>query len=90
MLQLKVRLGPKGQVVIPKIFRNEFKLIPGNEVIITVEEDKGVLITNAAENIAEKFEDIAKTIKKDLSVKTIKKILDKQYEERTRKAGIEF
>ncbi len=87
MVQLRVRLGPKGQVVIPKIFRNEFKLYQGEEVILE-EEENGILITSPQKNIVEELEKIAKTIKKELSQEEINKLKEEQYEDRTRRAGI--
>lgn len=43
MVELKVTLGAKGQVVIPKIFRDYFKLYPKQPAIIKSTEE-GVLI----------------------------------------------
>lgn len=36
-MQFVMTVGPKGQVVIPKQFRDEFKLFPGEEVLISNE-----------------------------------------------------
>jgi len=37
------KVGPKGQVVIPKKFRDELGIEPGDEVVVSLSE-KGVLI----------------------------------------------
>jgi len=43
MLEIRMRVGPKGQVVIPKVLRDAFKIGPGTEVTFSVEEDKIVM-----------------------------------------------
>jgi len=60
MVQLTVKLGPKGQVLIPKLLRDEYKLFPGKEVVIK-ETPEGVLITKpAVEDPIAVFERIAR------------------------------
>ncbi|RJQ22537.1 AbrB/MazE/SpoVT family DNA-binding domain-containing protein [Candidatus Woesearchaeota archaeon] len=44
MVQLTVKLGPKGQVLIPKLLRDEYKFYPGKDVVIKETPD-GILIT---------------------------------------------
>jgi AbrB family looped-hinge helix DNA binding protein len=43
MLADRMRVGPKGQVVIPKNFREVLKIGPGSEVIFRLEGDRVVL-----------------------------------------------
>src|SRR6266498_3781045 len=43
MLEIRMRVGPKGQVVIPKVLRDAFKIGPGTEVTFSVEEEKIVM-----------------------------------------------
>lgn len=91
MVELKVRLGPKGQVVIPKIFRDIFKLSPGEEVIITIEYDKGVLIKRTKNNIADKLKDVAIEVSKKRKGKKFtydKNEFYEQYEKRSKKAEL--
>lgn len=90
MVELKVRLGPKGQIVIPKIFRNLFRLYPGGEVIITIERDKGVLIKQVEDPIAilEEVSGEAARRRKGSQFKYDKKEFYEQYEKRAKKAGL--
>jgi AbrB family looped-hinge helix DNA binding protein len=43
LVELRVKVGPKGQILIPKVFRDRYGLRGGEVVIIEPEED-GVLI----------------------------------------------
>ena len=92
MIELNVKLGAKGQVVIPKIFRDNYKIYPKQEVII-VAKDEGVLIKKQDDNIIEKLREIAKRINlkgEKISPKYLKKLRNKQYEERSRKGKIKI
>lgn len=43
MLEEEMKVGPKGQVVIPKAFRKALKIHPSSRVIFRLEGDKAVL-----------------------------------------------
>ena len=43
MVELRIKVGPKGQILIPKVFRDRYGLKEGDVVIIEPEEE-GVLI----------------------------------------------
>ena len=43
MLKQEMRVGPKGQIVIPKLFREDKKIYPGDKVIIELKEE-GIII----------------------------------------------
>jgi len=65
MLKEEMKLGPKGQVVIPKAFRKSLGLHPGNKVIFTLTED-GLLLEKPREDAVAIFKEIAdsgKTVK---------------------------
>jgi AbrB family looped-hinge helix DNA binding protein len=49
MLADRMRVGPKGQVVIPKNFREVLKIGPGSEVIFRLEGDRVVLERESAD-----------------------------------------
>lgn len=58
MVRLKMRLGPKGQVVIPQIFRKSYGLMPGSEVVIE-DSENGVLIEKPTEDSIKLMRQIA-------------------------------
>ena len=43
MVKLRVRVGPKGQIVIPKALRDAYNIREGGEIIIEPRDD-GILI----------------------------------------------
>ena len=57
-------VGPKGQVVIPKIFRDMEKITPGSEIIFEL-KDEGILIKKEqVEDPIKVMEQIAKSGKR--------------------------
>ena len=63
MFAKQVKVGPKGQIVIPKAFRDEFDIHPGSELIVEYTKD-GIVINVEEENTEEIFEEVANTGKK--------------------------
>ena len=43
MMQKEVKVGKKGQVVIPKVMRTALKIEPGSKVIFTLEDNKVII-----------------------------------------------
>ncbi len=43
LVKLRVKVGPKGQIVIPKIFREAYKIKEGGYVILEPADDKLIL-----------------------------------------------
>ncbi len=39
MVSLKLKMGPKGQLVIPKILRERYGMREGSEVLVQLRED---------------------------------------------------
>ena len=39
MVSIRIRVGPKGQVVIPKVFRDAYGIKEGGEVVIIPTEE---------------------------------------------------
>ncbi|MAF34763.1 hypothetical protein CMO91_02870 [Candidatus Woesearchaeota archaeon] len=86
MVKLKVRIGPKGQVVIPKPIRDQFKLFPGQQAVWDTTA-QGPCILPEIEDPVEVFEEMAKRIGRK-NFKYDKKRYDEQYAERFRSAGL--
>jgi len=59
MLADRMRVGPKGQVVIPSSFRKILKIGPGSEVIFTIDGDR-VILEKEVEDPLRTFEAIAR------------------------------
>jgi AbrB family looped-hinge helix DNA binding protein len=69
----RMRVGPKGQVVIPKKLREALKIGPGSEIIVRLEGDHVVLEKEAA-NPLETFGTISR------KGKSVSKINPHEYE----------
>jgi AbrB family looped-hinge helix DNA binding protein len=78
MVRVKVKLGSKGQLVIPKVIRNSLGLIENKFVILDVKE-KSLEIKALDEGIVEKWRNIAEKEGLDVSKELI--YGDKLYEE---------
>ncbi|HXQ91913.1 MAG TPA: AbrB/MazE/SpoVT family DNA-binding domain-containing protein [Nitrososphaerales archaeon] len=75
MIEEEMKVGPKGQVVIPRVFRSALKIHPGSKVIVRLENDRVVVEKKAILNAATEFERIAK------SGKSVHRISPHMYEE---------
>jgi len=57
MVSIKVKVGPKGQIVIPKVFRDAYGIKEGGEVIV-IPTEEGLIIRGK-----KSVEEIMKTLK---------------------------
>ena len=74
---LKKKLGPKGQLLIPKDIRNFIGIKPGGTVILEVIDD---YIKIKANNLQNNFlTEFTKSPKKFKKKKDIEKIIEEQY-----------
>jgi AbrB family looped-hinge helix DNA binding protein len=60
MIKEEMKIGPKGQVVIPKMFRKHLGMHPGTGVMVGL-EDNTVIISKIRRDIVADFERIAKS-----------------------------
>jgi AbrB family looped-hinge helix DNA binding protein len=42
-MKLKVKVGPKGQIVIPKHIRESLAIKPGDEVLLDIEGERAII-----------------------------------------------
>lgn len=73
MLEEEMKVGPKGQVVIPKSFRKILKILPGSKVNFRLEGDS-VVIEKVSSDSVDIFNRIAH------SGSSVKKISPHEYE----------
>ena len=74
---LKRKLGPKGQIVIPKDIRDMLNLKPGSEIIFEIHENK--ITIRPAKNGEDFLKNFIKTPKKLKEPIDYKEVLDQQY-----------
>lgn len=81
MVRINVKVGPKGQIVIPKVFRNEYNISPGDEIVLR-ENNQNLVIEKKEDPIAE-MEKLAKSI--NYNKKIDMHAIEEEYEERWKK-----
>ncbi len=75
---IRRKVGPKGQVVIPKDIRDLLEINPGSEVLIELSGNEIIIrAARKAENFLESFTKTPKKLKEKIDYK---KLLDEQYE----------
>ncbi|MBI4016851.1 MAG: AbrB/MazE/SpoVT family DNA-binding domain-containing protein [Candidatus Aenigmarchaeota archaeon] len=86
MVEATVRIGAKGQIVIPKLLRDEFGMLPGRKIIVKEMSD-GILLKQTEDPLAI-FASAASAMRKKLKKPINVHALEEQYEERARSSGI--
>jgi AbrB family looped-hinge helix DNA binding protein len=84
MLEEEMKVGPKGQVVIPRAMRKALKMEPGSKVKFTLEDDKIILKKPVFDAVAV-FERIAKEIHYNKEIDS-HEAYEEELEERTKHA----
>jgi AbrB family looped-hinge helix DNA binding protein len=83
-MEFERKVGPKGQVVIPKEIRRITGITPNSKVLITVEDRIITIKPEGKEPVWHLMRNFAKEHGKQLSIKEIKKILEEEYGEEWR------
>jgi AbrB family looped-hinge helix DNA binding protein len=60
LIEEEMKVGPKGQVVIPRVFRSALKISPGMKVTVRLENERVILEKKKTQDAAAEFEGIAK------------------------------
>jgi len=84
MVGIKMRVGPKGQVVIPQDIREEFGIGPGCEVVFDQTDDT-ITIQKPKSRLADRFKTLAMQAKPGAKTDIVHGIYE-QYEERWKRA----
>lgn len=83
VLSIKRKIGRKGQVVIPKIFRDSMNIQPGDEVLMEFTEE-GILIkpSEKPEVFIEKFCSIIDRKRKLTRELDIENLIEEEFEDK--------
>ena len=80
-MEFERKVGPKGQVVIPKEIRRITGISPNSKVLISVEDKSVIIKTESREPVWQFMRKFAKEYGKQLSIKQIKKMKEEEYGE---------
>jgi len=78
MISEERKVGPKGQVVVPEVFRKSLGIVPGSILRIRLEDDRLILEKVQCDSVGQ-FERIAK------AGRSIRAVKPHEYEEELRK-----
>lgn len=80
-MELERTVSEKGQIVLPKDARDKTGIKPGSQVMVEVEDGKIVIKPKLSpKEIVEDFGNIPHKLKKPLTAREIKEILEEEYE----------
>lgn len=60
MTKFRLKIGPKGQIVIPKPIRDEYQIPPGT-VLVLQDSAQGIYLYKPKVNLGELFDQLAKS-----------------------------
>jgi AbrB family looped-hinge helix DNA binding protein len=67
MVRVKLKVGAKGQIVIPKMLREALGIEPKKFVTIEIQEDRGVILRRSTKELVEWLKANRKPIARDVS-----------------------
>lgn len=67
MVRVKVKVGEKGQIVIPKMLREMLGIEPKKFVTIEMQEDRAVILRRSTKELVEWLEVNRKPVARDVS-----------------------
>ena len=67
MVRVKVKVGEKGQIVIPKMLREMLGIEPRKYVTIEMQEDRAVILRRSTKELIEWLEVNRKPVARDVS-----------------------
>jgi len=79
MVKLRVKVGSKGQIVIPKVLRDKLKIEPGKYVTIEAQEDKIIIKRKNVDELVEWLKKNRKPVAKDVSKFSIEDEFDEDF-----------
>lgn len=83
MVSITMKVGQKGQIVIPKAFRREYGIETDTEVVLK-DIGEGILLQKPYPNVAEGFERLAQQAKGKVSLHAI----EEEYDQRLQRSGL--
>ncbi len=83
-MEFRRKVGPKGQVVIPKEIRRITGITPNSKVLVSVEDKSVIIKTENEEPLWQVMRKFAKERGKKLTITEIKKIKEEEHKEELR------
>lgn len=83
MVSITMKVGQKGQVVIPKALRREYGIEANTEVVLR-DIGEGILLQRPFPNVAAGFERLAQQAKGKVSIHAI----EEEYDQRLQRSGL--